>query len=148
MREPLFLTLTEVIKVHTDQIKRYGGQQGIRDVGLLKSALAQPEASFAGEWLHKDLHEMASAYAYHLCQNHPFIDGNKRAALACALVFLELNGISAGDPKGLLKGGMLRIASGKMEKTKLAELLRKLPQRKRKRLSKIPGAHNLIHRDK
>ena len=130
MREPLFLTLTEIIKVHTDQIKRYGGQQGIRDVGLLESALSQPEASFSGEWLHRDLHEMASAYAYHLCQNHPFIDGNKRTALACALVFLELNGISMRDPKGLLKEGMLQIASGKMKKTEFSGLLKKLPRRK------------------
>jgi len=130
VREPLFLTLTEVIKVHTDQIRRYGGQQGIRDIGLLESALTQPEASFAGEWLHKGLYEMASAYAYHLCQNHPFIDGNKRTALACALVFLELNGVIISDPKGLLKTEMLQIASGKTEKVKLAKLLRRLPQRK------------------
>lgn len=130
MRKPLFLTLTEVIKVHTDQIRRYGGGQGIRNIGLLESALAQPEASFAGEWLHKGLHEMASAYAYHLCQNHPFIDGNKRTALTCTLVFLELNGVIISDPKGLLKTEMLQIASGKREKVKLAELLRRLPQRK------------------
>ena len=130
MREPLFLTLTEVIKVHTDQIKRYGGQQGIRDVGLLESALSQPEASFSGEWLHQDLHEMASAYAYHLCQNHPFLDGNKRTALACALVFLEVNGVMISDPKGLLKNEMLQVASGKIGKAKFAALLQKLPQRK------------------
>jgi len=130
---PLFLTLAEVIEVHTDQIKRYGGQRGIRDLGLLESALAQPEASFAGEWLHKDLYEMAAAYAYHLCQNHSFIDGNKRTALACALVFLELNGISIGDPKGLLKGAMLKIASGKLGKSEFVQLLRKLPSRRQRK---------------
>ena len=128
MREPLFLTLTEVIEVHVDQIKRYGGQEGVRDFGLLESALAQPEASFAGEWLHKDLCEMAAAYAYHLSQNHPFIDGNKRTALACALVFLELNGVSVGDPRGLLRDAMLDIASGKMSKSEFAQLLRQLSQ--------------------
>ena len=124
MREPLFLTLAEVIEIHTDQITRYGGQDGVRDFGLLESALAQPEASFAGEWLHHDLYVMAAAYAYHVCQNHPFIDGNKRTALVCALVFLEWNGINIRDSKGLLKGAMLDVASGWMSKADLAQLLR------------------------
>ena len=131
MRDPLFLTLAEVIEVHTDQITRYGGEDGVRDLGLLESALAQPEASFAGTWLHQSLYEMAAAYAYHLCQNHPFIDGNKRTALACALVFLELNGIQVNDPKGSLKEAMLNIASGKMEKPACAQLLQQLSHQKR-----------------
>ncbi len=126
MREPLFLNLAEVIEIHTDQIHRYGGQDGVRDFGLLESALAQPEASFAGEWLHKDVYAMAAAYAYHVAQNHPFIDGNKRTALACALVFLTLQGISLEDPKGLLKEAMRTIASGKMHKAELGQLLRQL----------------------
>ena len=126
MAIPAFLTLAEAIEVHTDQIHRYGGQRGVRDLGLLESALAQPEASFGGEWLHRNLFEMAAAYAYHLCQNHPFFDGNKRAALACALVFLELNGVPITDPKGLLKDAMLQVASSKMTKTELASLFRKL----------------------
>ncbi len=69
---------------------------------------------------------MAAAYAYHICQNHPFIDGNKRTALASALVFLELNGIALLDPRGRLKDAMLRIASGKMSKEDFAKLLRRL----------------------
>lgn len=129
MSEPLFLSLAEVVAVHTDQITRYGGHDGIRDVGLLESALAQPEASFAGEWLHTSLYEMAAVYAYHLCKNHPFLDGNKRAALACALAFLELNGISLRDPRGRLKDAMLDVASGKMGKEDLCALLQKLPRR-------------------
>ena len=128
MAEPLFLTLAEVIAIHADQITRYGGQGGVRDFGLLESALAQPEASFAGEWLHHDRYEMAAAYAYHLCQNHPFLDGNKRTALACALVFLALNGLGLRDPKGVLKGAMLSIASGHMLKPQFAALLRTLPR--------------------
>jgi death-on-curing protein len=124
--EPLFLTLAEVIEIHTDQIQRYGGQAGLRDLALLESAIAQPEASFAGEWLHADRYEMAAAYAYHLCQNHPFIDGNKRTALAAALVFLELNGITVLDPRGRLKNAMIRIASSKMSKQDFAKLLKKL----------------------
>ncbi|MBI2093926.1 MAG: type II toxin-antitoxin system death-on-curing family toxin [Candidatus Omnitrophica bacterium] len=127
MADPIFLTLAEVVEVHADQIQRYGGQGGVRDFGLLESAMAQPEASFAGQWLHGGLYDMASAYAYHLCQNHPFIDGNKRTALACALVFLELNGLGVGDPEGLLKKAMLQMASGKMSKVAFAQLLRSLP---------------------
>ena len=129
MSGPFFLTLAEVIEVHTDQIARYGGQGGVRDFGLLESALAQPEASFAGEWLHPTLHDMAGAYAYHLCQNHPFVDGNKRTALACALLFLELNGISLRDPKGTLKGAMLAVASGRSQKNKLIALLKTLREK-------------------
>jgi death on curing protein len=126
--ETLFLTLAEAIEIHSDQIHRYGGQAGLRDLALLESALAQPEASFAGKWLHGDQYEMAAAYAYHLCQNRPFVDGNKRTALAAALVFLELNGITILDPRGRLKNAMIRIASGKMSKENFAKLLRKLPR--------------------
>jgi death on curing protein len=126
--DPVFLTLAEVIEVHVDQIRRYGGQSGLRDWALLQSALAQPQASFAGQWLHKDLYTMAAAYSYHLCQNHPFVDGNKRTALASALVFLELNGISLLDPRGRLKNAMFRMASGKMGKEEFARLIKKLPR--------------------
>jgi len=126
--EPGFLTLAEVIEIHVDQIQRYGGRQGIRDFGLLESALAQPEASFGGEWLHRDVYKMAAAYAYHICQNHPFIDGNKRTALACALVFLELNGVRLGDPRGLFKDAMFDVASSRMKKAELVRLFRELPQ--------------------
>ena len=129
MADPLFLTLAEVIEIQTDQIGRYGGQAGLRDLGLLESALSQPEATFAGAWLHQDLYSMAAAYAYHLCQNHPFIDGNKRTALASALVFLELNGVSILDPRGRLKTAMIRVASSKLSKDDVAQLLRKLPRR-------------------
>ena len=128
MADALFLTLAEVVEIHADQIQRYGGQAGVRDLALLESALAQPEAFFAGEWLHGDVHEMAAAYAYHLCQNHPFNDGNKRTALAAALVFLELNGTGILDPKGRLKSAMFRMASGGMSKADFAKLLRELPR--------------------
>jgi len=126
--DPLFLTLAEVIEIHVDQIHRYGGQAGLRDLALLESAFAQPEASYAGEWLHEDHYTMGAAYAYHLRQNHPFVDGNKRTALAAALVFLELNGITILDPRGRLENAMIRIASGKMSKADFAKLLNKLPQ--------------------
>ena len=124
---PVFLTLAEVVEIHNDQVKRYGGSRSLRDLGLLESALAQPEASFGGEWLHKDLYEMAAAYAYHLCKNHPFVDGNKRTALVCALVFMEINDVSIQDPKGQLKAAMLKVAAGEMDKNEFANFLRKLP---------------------
>lgn len=133
MQEPEFLTLAEVLEVHSDQVERYGGQPGLRDMGLLQSALAQPEASFGGDWLHRDLYEMAAAYAYHLCQNHCFIDGNKRTALACALVFLELNGVDISDPAGRLKNAALKIASSEMDKETLAKLLKQLSTRSGKK---------------
>ena len=126
----VFLTLAEVIEIHADQIRRYGGHSGLRDLGLLQSALAQPEASFAGEWLHVDRYEMAAAYAYHLSQNQPFFDDNKRTALAAALVFLELNGITIIDPRGRLERAMIRVASGEVSKADFAKLLRKLPRQK------------------
>ena len=126
MKSLIFLTLAEVIDIHSNQIELYGGQNGVRDFGLLQSALAQPEASFAGQWLHEDIFLMASAYAFHICQNHPFFDGNKRTALASALVFLELNGISLDDPKGKLLEAMLNIAKGALSKQQFAQILKGL----------------------
>ena len=124
MKELLFLTLAEVVDIHGNQIDLYGGQGGIRDLGLLQSAVAQPEASFGGQWLHEDIFLMAAAYAFHICLNHPFIDGNKRTALASALVFLEMNGISTNDPQGKLLDATLKIARGQLPKQQFAQILR------------------------
>src|SRR5580692_5072745 len=88
---PTFLTLGEVLEIHRDQIGRYGGAAGIRDLGLLQSALSQPRATFGGEFLHGDLAEMAAAYLFHLVCDHSFVDGNKRVGLVSAIVFLRLN---------------------------------------------------------
>jgi death-on-curing protein len=92
LQTPDFLTLPEVLALHDDQISRFGGTSGIRDVGLLESALAQPQASFSGELLHPTIYEQAAAYLYHLAMNHPFLDGNKRTAFAVMDAFLRLNG--------------------------------------------------------
>ena len=126
MKSPIFLTLAEVIDIHNNQIELYGGQNGVRNFGLLQSALAQPEASFADQWLHDDIFLMAAAYAFHICQNHPFFDGNKRTALASALVFLELNNISLDDPQGKLLEAMLNMAKGTLSKQQLAQILKRL----------------------
>jgi len=125
-RDPLFLTLAEVLYFHEYQIKRFGGEEGIRDAGLLESAIAQPRASFGGRWLHRTLYQMAAAYAFHICKNHPFLDGNKRTSMVTALVFLEINGIILLDPKEWLPEAIERIAKNEMNKDEFADLLRKL----------------------
>lgn len=126
MKSISFLTLAEVIEIHADQITRYGGSDGVRDINLLSSAVAMPYASFSGSFLNADIYEMAAAYAFHICQNHPFVDGNKRTALASALVFLELNDISILYPAGKLYHAMISIASGKQGKNDLAKIFKKL----------------------
>lgn len=123
---PRFLNLAKVLRIHEDQIRRYGGSFGVRDLSLLESALAMPESTFEGRYLHEDLFAMAAAYAFHISQNHPFLDGNKRTALAAALVFLDLNGIVIQDPDGSLYGMMIGAASGRMGKVALREELRRL----------------------
>ncbi len=124
--EIVFLTLSEVAEIHVDQIERFGGDAGIRDMGLLSSAVAMPHATFQQVFLHSDIFEMAAAYAFHICQNHPFIDGNKRTALASALVFLALNGVELADPGGKLYQAMISLASGSLNKAGFASILREL----------------------
>lgn len=121
---PRFLTLSEVLTILQDQITRYGGEFGVRDLGLLSSAVSVPRAEFGGETLHADLFEMAAAYAFHICQNHPFIDGNKRVALASALVFLDLNGVSISDPEGKLYEMMMAVAESKLGKPDITKVFR------------------------
>lgn len=126
MHSPRFLTLAEVLSILQDQITRYGGEFGIRDLNLLSSAIAVPRASFGGQTLHADLFEMAAAYAFHICQNHPFLDGNKRVALASALVFLDLNGVNISDPEERLYPMMMKVARGDAGKPLIAETFRNL----------------------
>ena len=76
--QPLFLSLEEVLEIHQQQIENYGGGPGVRDISLLESAIAQPQATFSTEFLHDSMPAMAAAYLFHICRNHPFVDGNKR----------------------------------------------------------------------
>ena len=126
--------MSEVLLILQDQIRRYGGTYGVRDPELLSSALAMPSATFEGKYLHRDLYQQAAAYAFHLCQNHPFVDGNKRTALAAALVFLSLNGVELADPKGELYELMMGVAGAGVGKDQLAETFRRMkaqgPRRK------------------
>lgn len=119
-----FLSTEDVLSLHADQVDLYGGEHGVRDLGLLDSAVAQPQASFGGEHLHKDLFEMAAAYLYHLVQNHPFLDGNKRTGAVAALVFLDLNGIEIDAPKGSLYDLAMAVATGQAGKAEIAEFFR------------------------
>jgi death-on-curing protein len=118
-----FLTLDEVLAIHAEQIALYGGRRGLRDRGLLSSALAMPEASFEGEYLHSSIYEMAAAYLFHVCKNHPFIDGNKRAALASCLVFLWLNELEVITDPDNLADLVLGVAEGTVGKAEVAVYL-------------------------
>ena len=121
---PKFLSLAEVLAIHKDQIVRYGGASGIRDIELLKSALGMPPATYGGEFLHTDLYEMAAAYLFHLVKNHPFVDGNKRVGVVAALVFLTLNGFDLTAPEDELAEMVLAVARGEMDKAQVAVFIR------------------------
>ena len=124
--ETEFLTVEDIMIIHKDQVNLYGGSSEIRDRGLLDSAVNAVQASFDGEYLHKDIHERASAYIYYISQNHPFMDGNKRAALASGLVFLDMNGIETEDPSEELYEMMIEVSTGKITKEKICEVLKRL----------------------
>jgi death-on-curing protein len=123
--EPAFLGLDEVLEIHADQIRRYGGNPGIRDAALLESAVSTPQAGFGGRYLHADLFEMAAAYLFHIVRDHPFVDGNKRAGAASALVFLKLNGIDIRISNPVLAKLVLDVAQGRTGKAAIAEVFRK-----------------------
>jgi len=120
LTEPVFLGLDEIIEIHHDQIRRYGGRPGILDIGILKSTVAMPSATFDGNYLHTDIFEMASAYLFHIVRNHPFIDGNKRTGAVASIVFLMLNGIDFHADEDDLEKIVLRTAEGKIDKATIA----------------------------
>jgi death-on-curing protein len=117
--QPKFLGLAEVLLIHQDQINRYGGEPGIRDLGLLKSAIATPAATFNGEYLHTDISEMAAAYLFHLVKNHPFIDGNKRVGTVAAIIFLKLNSYDFTAAPEKLTKLVIKLASGEISKAEV-----------------------------
>jgi death-on-curing protein len=121
--DPLFLSLDEMLSLHQEQIERFGGSSGVRDVGLLESAMANVAATFGGTVLHETLHEMAAAYLYRICRNRPFVDGNKRTAAAAALVFLEMNGIEIEADEDAFYDLVIRVAEGTSSKAVVAVFL-------------------------
>lgn len=123
---PDFLTLDEVLDIHAMQLKRFGGGAGIRDQGLLESALAQPRATFDGQFIHEDVFAMAAAYLFHIVRNHPFVDGNKRVGLLSALVFLDLNGIALEHGSAALYELTMAVAEGRVDKAHVITELRRI----------------------
>lgn len=122
--EPTFLTLDEVVAIHQDQIARYGGLEGVRDWGLLQAAIAMPAATFGGHFVHGDLCEMAAACLFHIVQNHPFIDGNKRVGAVVAYVFLALNDLLLTADNDAYADLVLSVARGETPKSTVAEFFR------------------------
>ena len=126
--EPVFLTFAEIIEIHDYQISRFGGAAGVRDIELLKSAIGMPSATFGGEFLHPSVIEMAAAYLYHLVENHPFVDGNKRVGAMAALIFLDMNGFEFDASDEDFTAMVLKVASGEMMKSEISLFLRQHTQ--------------------
>lgn len=123
MREPIFLTLDEVLYLHDESLRRFGGSEGVRDLGLVESALGSAQNAF---WYGKgDLFDIAAACAFHIAQSQAFLDGNKRTGTASALVFLMRNRIDAPVDDGSVYDALIAIAEKRLDKAGLAELLRK-----------------------
>jgi death-on-curing protein len=116
-----FLTVSEVEGLHEEQLALHGGLGGIRDRGALESAVATPQATFGAVFLHLGIFEMAAAYAYHIAENQPFVDGNKRTALNAALVFLGLNGWDIEDPDERLYDAMIGLSAGVVSRNDLSK---------------------------
>ncbi len=129
-KEIIFLELEEVLKFHKVQINVFGGSHGIRDIGLLESAMASPQASFGGEYLHGNIFEMASAYLYHIIKNHPFIDGNKRTGIIAAIIFLKANNnVIIASQEDIFELAV-NVANSKLSKEELAFHIKALTKSK------------------
>jgi death on curing protein len=122
--DSIFLTIDELLVIHRDQVERYGGSHGLRDIGLLQSAAAMPFSTFGGEFLHRDLAEMAAAYLFHIVSNHPFVDGNKRVGAVAAVVFLEMNEVEFSASEDEYEALVLAVAKGEIDKDAVAEFFR------------------------
>jgi len=120
-----YLSLQEVISLHSLLIAQTGGSSGLRDRGALESAVLQPEASFGGEELYPDLASKAAALGHSLIQNHPFVDGNKRIGHAAMEVFLLLNGHEIDAPVDEQERIIIDVASGKVSRIALSEWISK-----------------------
>ena len=106
--------------IHADLINHYGGQPGLRDPKLLDSALAQPKMSFCGKYIHRSIFNKAAAYGFHICRNHPFIDGNKRLAFVLMDIFLQMNGYILSASEEDAYSTMIELASGRFSKEQLS----------------------------
>ena len=120
------LTVEIVREIHAEALAKFGGAGGVRDLALLESAVAAPQAGFGGESAYCDLAEVAAAYLFFLCRNHPFVDGNKRAALGACLVFLRLNGRGSKPDGPEWEELTLAVAAGELDRAETTKRLRKL----------------------
>lgn len=125
-----FLTFEVVLALHQRQLDRFGGGAGQRDRGLLESAVAQPQASFGGVYAHEGLFAMAAAYLFHLVSNHPFVDGNKRAGLLAAQVFLDVNGITLDHDSEAFYELTMGVAEGRIDKAAVVSELERIAKSK------------------
>lgn len=125
-KQCLHLTVDIVLEIHTEAIAQFGGSEGLRDRALLESAIAAPQASFGGESPFSDVVDIAAAYVFYLCSNHPFLDGNKGAALGACLVFLQLNGFTPAPDSDDWENLTLAVAAGAMSRDDVTMTLRKL----------------------
>jgi len=121
LQTPNFLSLSDVLELHADQIASFGGTSGIRDQGLLESALAQPQSTFSGQLLHPTIYAQAAAYLHHIAMNHPFIDGNKRTAFAAMDTFLRVNGYALSLTDDQAYELVLQVVQGVMSKGRLSD---------------------------
>jgi death-on-curing protein len=122
---PLFLTLDEVLSLHEEQLRLFGGSTGIRQIDLLQSAMGNVEATFGEIFLHETIFEMAAAYLYGICRNHPFVDGNKRTATAAALAFLRMNEIRVHASEDGFYDLVIGVAEGRVSKAAVTVFLEK-----------------------
>ena len=134
------LTIEIVREIHAEALKEFGGLNGIRDEGLLASAVFAPQSSFAGKSPYTDLIDVAAAYLFYLCRNHPFLDGNKRTAMGAAIVFLRLNGAEPAPDSEAWERLVLDVASSKLGREQTTQRLRKLVrQLGKRRRAKVKG---------
>jgi death on curing protein len=130
LAEVEFLTVEVVIALHQRQVDRFGGGAGLRERGLLESAVAQPQASFGGTYAHEGLFAMAAPYLFHIVSNHPFVDGNKRAGLLAAQVFLDVNGVSVEHDSEAFHSLTMGVAEGRIDKAAVAAELERIAKSK------------------
>lgn len=126
MREIVFLSTEDVLCIHEQVLEEAGGLAGVRDLGLLTSAVMTAQQTFGGQHLHEDLPAMAAAYLFHLAKNHAFLDGNKRVALATALTFLDANGVTRLPEQHAAADVTLAVAAGTISKSELTDWFRRM----------------------
>lgn len=123
MRDYIFLDFDRIVHLNKLAVKTFGGTDGIRDKGLIESAIYQPQATFGGQFLHKSIYQMAAAYYYHISQSQGFLDGNKRTGFLALFAFLKINGCDLTIPDDYLWPVLLEVASDNKSKGELADFL-------------------------